>query len=289
MIEGQEGVTWDQWRALAATAEASGYDALLRSDHYLSVDDEGERGALDAWATLAALAATTKTLRLGTLVSPATFRHPAVLAKNALTVDHVSGGRLELGIGTGWHHAEHAAFGFPFPPMRERFDLYAEQVEIVHGLLRPGRFTFTGRHYRLDGVESLPRPVQEPHPPLVLGGSAKPRAAALAARFADEYNVVYADLDTCRERRARIAQACERAGREPIAFSLMTAFAIDGDHARRMGEIRPGWIAGTIEQCAEQLRALEEAGVERVMLQHLLHDDLETVERVGRELIPLVS
>jgi F420-dependent oxidoreductase-like protein len=285
MIEGQEGVTWDQWRALATTAEAAGFDALFRSDHYMSLDDVPGNGSLDAWATINALAALTSTIRLGTLVSPATFRHPSVLAREVVTADHVSGGRVELGLGAGWHEGEHAAFGFPFASTKERFDRLAEQMEIVHRSWTEGPFDFRGAHYTLQHANSLPKPFQDPHPPLIAGGSAKPRGAALAAKWADEYNTVYATLEECRERRERIAAACAEAGRDPIHFSLMTSFAINGDAA----DHHPAWIVGSLDEMAAQLKALEEVGVDGVMLQHLRHDDLEAVELIGRELIPAVS
>jgi F420-dependent oxidoreductase-like protein len=284
MIEGQEGVTWEQWRALATTAEASGFDALLRSDHYMPLDG-GSGGSLDAWATLNALAAITSTIRLGTLVSPATFRHPSTLAREVVTADHVSNGRVELGLGAGWHEGEHAAFGFPFDSVGDRFDRLAEQMEIVHRSWTEGPFDFEGRHYRLHDADPQPKPVQDPHPPLIAGGSAKPRGVALAARWADEYNTVYATVEECRERRERVAAACAEAGRDPIRFSLMTSFAIDGDPA----DHHPAWIVGSLDQMAEQLRALEQAGVGRIMLQHLQHHDLGAVELIGRELIPAVS
>src|SRR3954447_6869629 len=156
MIEGQEGVTWEDWVALAQTCEASGIEALFRSDHYQSFSRPHERGALDAWGTITALGARTSTLRLGTLVSPASFRHPSVLAKLVTTADHVSGGRVELGLGTGWWEAEHAAYGFPFTSMRERMDVLAEQLEIVHGHWADGPFSFAGAHYRLEALDALP-------------------------------------------------------------------------------------------------------------------------------------
>jgi len=311
MIEGQEDVGWEDWVALARTAEEAGLEALFRSDHYLSLEGEGERGSLDAWATLAALAAVTRTLRLGTLVSPATFRHPAVLAKSAATVDHVSGGRVEVGLGAGWHEGEHAAYGFPFPPLGERMDVLAEQLEVVRGLWADGPFAFQGRHYALAEHDDRPKPLQRPGPPLVMGGEARPRSARLAARFADEYNTVYPSVEQCRERRAALSAACEAAGRDPasLAFSVMTGVAVGADEAafreravalaRRGGDdldadaavaaLHPAWITGTPEQAAEQLRALEAAGVERVMLQHLLHEDLDTVRLLGERLAPLVT
>lgn len=302
MIEGQEDVTWEDWVALADTCERCGIEALFRSDHYLSVMGRGERGALDAWATISALAARTDTLRLGTMVSPASFRHPSVLAKSITTADHVSGGRIELGLGTGWSEVEHTAYGFRFNPMGERMDVLAEQLEIVHdGHWGDAPFSFQGAHYTIEGLEARPKPVQRPHPPLIMGGMAGPRAARLAARFADEYNTVSPTLEQVAERRATIVAACEKAGRPPIPFSVMTGALIAADQAgidARARELEewtgqapdPGtWITGTVEQAVERLRRLEEAGVERIYLQHLLHRDLEAVELIGRELVPALA
>src|SRR5512132_2411077 len=205
MIEGQEGVTWPQWQAIATACEEHGVGSLFRSDHYLPLDGHEERPVLDAWGTLCALAATTTTLRLGTLVSPATFRHPANLAKLAVTADQVSGGRVSLGLGAGWHAREHEAFGFPFGSTRERMDVFAEQLEIVRGLWSSGEpLRFEGAHYRVGPVDPQPKPQV---PWLIVGGSAGPRSAALAARFADEYNTVFATPDECRRRRAAVEQA----------------------------------------------------------------------------------
>jgi F420-dependent oxidoreductase-like protein len=288
MIEGQEDVTWADWVALAQACERHGIEALFRSDHYLSVADRRERGSLDAWVTLGGLAAITSELRLGTLVSPATFRHPSVLAKSAVTVDHISGGRVEVGLGTGWWEDEHATYGFPFPPMRERMDALAEQLEIVHGHWADGRFDFSGEHFRLEGLEAQPKPVQRPHPPLIMGGNAGPRAARLAARFADEYNTVFPTVAEARERRGRIAAACEAAGRDPLPFSIMITCVIGADEnevrdrAAQLGDAAEHALKGTVEQVAERLDSYERAGVERVMLQHLLHRDLDAVELIGR-------
>jgi alkanesulfonate monooxygenase SsuD/methylene tetrahydromethanopterin reductase-like flavin-dependent oxidoreductase (luciferase family) len=306
MIEGQEDVTWEDWVALAETCERSGIEALVRSDHYLSVSGAHERGALDAWATINALAARTSTLRLGTLVSPASFRHPSVLARMVTTADHVSGGRVELGLGTGWSEVEHKANGFPFLPMRERMDVLAEQLEIIHdGHWGTGPFSFHGKHYTLEDLDARPKPVQRPHPPLIMGGMAGPRAASLAARFADEYNTVMATLEEIVERRAAIVAACERAGREPIPFTVMTTALIGADEAdvaRRaqdlatwrgepvdLDAVRDTWIAGTVEQVVQRLRTYEAAGVQRIYLQHLVHRDLDTVELIGREIVPAVA
>jgi F420-dependent oxidoreductase-like protein len=303
MIEGQEGVTWPQWQALAAACEEHGVPALFRSDHYLPLDGHRERGVLDAWGTVTALAATTTTLRLGTLVSPATFRHPSVLAKLAVTADQISGGRIELGLGAGWHEGEHAAYGLPFAGTRERMDVFAEQLEIVRGLWGAGELSFEGPHYRLAGVDAQPKPVQDPMP-LIVGGSGGKRSVALAARFASEYNTPFPTLDEVRERRSRVVDAWYEQGRDPgtVRFSVMTGLvagrdrAEAGDRARRVGERTdaPGftppdsWISGTVDEAAEQLRALADAGVHRVMLQLLLHDDLDQVALIGRDLAAAV-
>jgi F420-dependent oxidoreductase-like protein len=308
MIEGQEDVSWPQWVALAQACEAHGVPALFRSDHHLNLGDHPERGSLDAWATIAALGAITTTLRLGTLVSPVTFRHPSALAKLATAADHISGGRVELGLGTGWHDREHAAYGFPYPPLGERMEMLAEQLEIVHGHWGDGAFSFHGRHYDLSDLDAQPKPVQRPRPPILMGGSAGPRAAALAARWADEYNTVSVTVEQAIERRARIAAACAAAGRDPLPFSVMTGFVAGRDRAEleararrlaawagtdadpdRLRASQPGWIVGTLDEAADQLLALRDAGVDRVMLQNLLHDDLDVVELIGRELAPAVA
>jgi F420-dependent oxidoreductase-like protein len=232
MIEGQEGVTWDDWLALARVAEELGFDALFRSDHYGPVVAQEERGSLDAWATLAALAAVTSRIRLGTLVSPATFRHPSVLAKNAVTVDHISGGRVEVGLGTGWNEAEHARYGFPFPPIGERMDVFAEQLEVIHRQWAAEPFSFAGEHYRLTDSDPRPKPVQRPHPNLIVGGSGRPRSIALAARWADEYNTLSTAPDECRSLRERIAAACAREG------ARAAAAVRDEPHPRRQARRR---------------------------------------------------
>ena len=171
MIEGQEGVTWGDWLALAQTAERLGFEALFRSDHYFSGQGVTGRGSTDAWTLLGALAARTERLRLGTLVSPVTFRSPSVLARSAATVDQVSGGRVEIGLGAGWWTEEHTQFGFPFPPTVDRFAMLKEQLEIVDGLLTQQPFSFHGEHYSLDRAELLPSSVQRPRPPIILGGT----------------------------------------------------------------------------------------------------------------------
>ncbi len=306
MIEGQEGVTWDDWQALAATGTRLGYDALFRSDHYLSVDGVRERSALDAWGTLCALAATTQTIRLGTLVSPATFRHPSVLAKLAVTADHVSGGRIELGIGTGWNEPEHRAYGIPFPPLKVRMDRLAEQIEIVRRSWEEGPFSFSGEHWTVEDLDALPKPVQRP-PPLIMGGSAGPRSAALAARWADEYNVLHVDPQTAARSRDNLRAACEAIGRDPatLRLSMMSGFVIGADEAdlraraerlaERQGspvdldELAASWIVGTPDRVIERLGEYADAGVGRVMLQHHLFREDEALEIISSDVMPAVA
>jgi F420-dependent oxidoreductase-like protein len=304
MIEGQEDVTWEQWVALARACGEHGLEGLFRSDHYLSVFTDPARGSLDAWATLAGLAAITERIRLGTLVSPVTFRHPSVLAKQVTTVDHISGGRVELGIGAGWHVPEHRAYGFDYPEDQVRMELLGEQLEIVHRSWSEAPLSFEGRHYRLENLHALPRPMQDPHPPVIVGGHAGRRSAALAARWADEYNTVFATPEGCAGMRERVADAWQAEGRDPdtLRFSLMTGSVVGEDRAELLERARAvmsttresgdpeaflreragSWVVGTVDQAGERLRELEGAGVDRVMLQHLVPDDLGMVALLGR-------
>jgi F420-dependent oxidoreductase-like protein len=295
MVEGQEDVSWDDWLALARAAEEAGLEALFRSDHYASVADRRDRGSLDAWTTLSALAARTERIRLGALVSPATFRHPSVLARSVVTVDHVSGGRVELGLGAGWHDLEHRAFGFPFPDVPERVALLAEQLEIVHRQWTEDGFDYEGSHYTLTDCRAEPKPVQRPHPPLIVGGGARRGTVEPAVRFADEYNTTFAGPDECRRRRARLDAACERAGRDPatLPLSLMTTGVVARDDAElrrrlrrvaeRMGREpgRENTVVGTLAEVVDRLGEYEQAGVRRVMLQNLDHTDVDLVGLLG--------
>jgi alkanesulfonate monooxygenase SsuD/methylene tetrahydromethanopterin reductase-like flavin-dependent oxidoreductase (luciferase family) len=304
MIEGQEDVGWEQWRALAAACEDHGIPALFRSDHYLPLGAVVERQVLDAWGTICALAAITSTVRLGTLVSPATFRHPSVLAKLAVTADHVSGGRVEVGLGAGWNELEHEAFGFPFADLGTRVSVFAEQLQIIRGLTDPASFAFPGEHYRVGPVDALPKPVQE-RLPIIVGGNAAPRSAAVAARFADEYNTPFPAPEDVAPRREAVARAWSEAGRDPerARFSVMTGLLVgrdEGELLDRAGRLAakqasarsareeldavpPSWIVGTVDVVGERLRALAAEGVDRVMLQLLLHDDLDQIALIGGE------
>lgn len=311
MIEGQEDVTWEDWLALAGACEQHGVGTMFRSDHYLSVDDRRERGSLDAWGTIAALGAVTERLRLGTMVSPATFRHPAVLAKLAVTADHVSGGRVEVGIGAGWWEREHELYGFDLPPVGPRMDALEEQMQIVRGHWGEGPFTFEGEHYSARELNALPKPVQKPRPPLILGAKGGPRSLRLGARYADEYNTVMATAEEVADIRRRLDQACEAEGRDPasLPLSMMTGWLVGADRAELLdrasrlsqwkgqgedGEafiagLRESTILGNAEEAVEQLRELEAAGLTRIMGQHLLHRDLDAVALMGREIAPRVA
>ena len=278
MLEGQEGVSWEQWVALAQAAEDANLDGLFRSDHYRSISRGEPAGALDAWVTLAGLAAVTSRIRLGTMVSPVTFRRVPVLAKMVTTVDHISGGRVELGLGAGWYESEHEAYGFAFPPLRERMDELDRQLaELI-------------RHWG-ETPEIQPKPLQKPHPPIIIGGTAKPRTVRAAVAHADEYNTVWPTVDEARERKRAVDDAARAAGREPLRFSMMTSCVVadDADDLKqRLAEFRQlsssdaPEIGGTVEEVVARLREYESAGVERVMLQHVVHEDVAMVNVLGK-------
>jgi F420-dependent oxidoreductase-like protein len=310
MIEGQEDVTWDDWVAIAEACERSGIGTLFRSDHYLSVEDRRERGSLDAWASLAALAAITEKLRLGTMVSPATFRHPSVFAKLAATVDQISGGRCDPGLGAGWWDREHEAYGFDLPELGSRMSAFEEQLEIATRSWEDGAFSFAGEHFSVVDLDARPKPVQRPMP-LVIGGSGGPRSLRIAARFASEYNTTQGTPAELADLRGRLDAACAKRDRDPasLPLSLMTTWIVadtrEGvvDYASRLSawqgkgddgerflvEAPDFWIVGTVEEAVEQLHALHGAGVTRVMAQHLLHRDIEAIELIGREVAPLIE
>jgi alkanesulfonate monooxygenase SsuD/methylene tetrahydromethanopterin reductase-like flavin-dependent oxidoreductase (luciferase family) len=277
MIEGQEGVSWEHWVALAQAAEDAQLDGLFRSDHLRSIVRGDPAGSLDAWGTLAGLAAITETIRLGTLVSPATFRRVSILAKLVTTVDHISNGRTELGLGAGWYESEHHAYGLDFMTTRERLDELDRQLAEV-----------TRQWTEADDI--WPKPVQQPRPPIIVGGTAKPRTVAAAVAFADEYNSVGGSIDEVRERKARLDEAARAAGRDPLRLSIMIGCVVGRDQGeldRRLADFRritggdrPP-ISGTVDQVVDHLREYERAGVERVMLQHLAHEDAEMVTVLG--------
>lgn len=311
MSEPQQGLSYADLLALVRHAEAEGIDAFFRSDHYGSFPGATDNPTTDAWTTLAGLARETSRIRLGTLVSPVTFRHPGTLAKIAATVDEMSGGRVEVGVGGAWNEEEHAQLGLPFPPQRDRFDMLEEELAILHGLWgEPDGWSFEGRHWQVRDALLRPKPVQRPHPPIILGAKGRPRSIALAARWADEYNVNGLDPDEI----APVARVLERASSEarrdpPVVLSAMVGVVLGatqgdvGDRLARLMEIfgfsperAEAWLAsrrryyliGTPEEALERLRAYEAAGVKRVMLQDWLPTDLEMVSLIAREVVPHV-
>jgi F420-dependent oxidoreductase-like protein len=295
--EPQQGAAYDDLLRVARAAEAAGYDAFFRSDHYLAMGDaSGEPGPTDAWLTLAGLARETSTIRLGTLVSSATFRLPGPLAISVAQVDAMSGGRVELGLGSGWFDAEHAAYGIPFPPLAERFDRLTEQLEIVTGLLGtpPGeRYSFEGAHYAVTDSPALPKPVQR-RVPVIVGGMGERRTPELAARFADEFNVPFADLDAAVAQFERVGAA---AGERELVRSVAQVVCVGRDDAevarrahalgRDVDEVLAHGIAGTPARAVDVLgRWRERAGVTRAYLQLLDLADLDQVELVAAEVAP---
>jgi F420-dependent oxidoreductase-like protein len=303
-VEPQFGATYADQLAIAQAAEAHGFDAFFRSDHFLTMGGDGGAGPTDSWVTLGAIARETGRIRLGTMVTAATFRQPGHLAIMVAQVDEMSGGRVELGLGAGWFEAEHTAYGFPFPPaIGERLDRLTEQLEIVTGLWRTPageRFSHDGRHYQLDDSPALPKPLQRPAPPVIVGGMGAKRTPALAARFASEYNVPFAGVDAARGQYARVRAACEAAGRDPGTLALSHAITVfcgaDEAQARRRAEASgmPAGTAGTgvigtPEQIAERLREYAGAGAQRSYLQLLDMRDLEHLALLADEVMPLVA
>jgi len=299
MTEPQQGASYDDQLAVARTAEDAGFDAFFRSDHFLAMGGDGLPGPTDSWVTLAGIARETSRIRLGTLVTSATFRLPGMLAVQVAQVDAMSGGRVELGLGAGWFDAEHTAYGVPFPSTGERFDILEEQLEIVTGLWATPvgeRFSFAGDHYTVADSPALPKPVQQPVPVIVGGGGPK-RTPALAARFAAEYNAAFVSPADAAERFAVVAEACATIGRErPPISSAMLPFAVGRDDAeveRRaaargssVADLRQAGVAGTPGEVVEALGRYAEAGVQRVYLQLMDLSDLDQVELVGAEVKP---
>jgi F420-dependent oxidoreductase-like protein len=310
MLEGQEGVTWAQWLATARACERLGFEGIFTSDHYLSLVPE-EPGSNDAWTLLGALAASTERLRLGTMVSPVTFRSPAVLAKAATTVDRISNGRVDLGMGAGWWEREHRTHGFAFPPVDERMEMLEEQLEIVHGLWSEDVFSFESRHYAIEEGRFVPKPVQRPHPPIIVGGKGGPRIARLAARWADEFNRVGGTPADVRSAFGRVRDAVDAAGRDQASMttSFMTwivagrtedevraraevARSLDptaGPLDAYIDDISADCFVGTVDHVIERMNEYVAAGVERFVLNHELFDDLDHIELIATEILPQVT
>ena len=300
--EPQQGASYDDLLAVAREAERLGFDAFFRSDHFLSMGPgSGEPGPTESWVTLAGLARDTERIRLGTMVTSATFRLPGPLAIAVATVDAMSGGRVELGLGAGWFEDEHRAYGIPFPSTRERFDRLEEQLAIVTGLWTTPvgeRFDFKGSHYQLTDSPALPKPVQQPRPPVIVGGLGKRRTPALAARYADEFNVGFAPLGDFRTLVAAVTAACEQAGRDPSSMTWSTAQVLccgeDEEAYRRRAaaigrepdQLRATGLAGTVAEVTDKLGTFADAGAQRIYLQVLDLSDLDHLRLAAAELAP---
>ncbi len=302
--EPQQGADYQTLRRVAQAAEELGFDAFFRSDHYLKMGDApGLPGPTDSWATLAALAVETRRIRLGTLMTAATFRLPGPLAITVAQVDQMSGGRVELGIGTGWYEAEHAAYGIPFPPLRERFDRFEEQLAIITGLWTTEvdeTFSFDGAHYRLTDSPALPKPAQRPRPPVIIGGTGPRRTPRLAARFADEFNAQFASVPDSAAAFDRVREACEAAGRYPdsMVYSVAQTVCCGKDEAefrrraaaigREPEDLRRSALGGTPGEIAAKIAEYAEIGAERIYLQVLDLSDLDHLELLASDVSPQV-
>ena len=302
--EPQQGADYQTLRAVALAAEELGFDAFFRSDHYLAMGGgSGLPGPTDSWATLAALAVETSRIRLGTLVSAATFRLPGPLAITVAQVDQMSGGRVEFGVGTGWFEAEHTAYGIPFPPLGERFDRLEEQLAIITGLWGTDvgqTFSFEGRHYQLTDSPGLPKPAQRPRPPVLLGGAGARRTPRLAARFADEFNVPFRTVPESAAVFERVRAACEAAGRHPASMTYSVAQTVccgkdEAEFRRRATAIgrepdamRETGVAGTPGEVAAKIAEFAQIGAERVYLQVLDLGDLDHLELIASDVAPQV-
>ena len=302
--EPQQGASYATLRRVATATEDLGFDAFFRSDHYLKMGDvSGEPGPTDAWATLAALAVETERIKLGTLVTAATFRLPGPLAITVAQVDEMSGGRVELGLGTGWFDAEHAAYGIPFPPLKERFDRFEEQLAIITGLWSTpagATFSYHGTYYQLTDSPALPKPVQRPKVPVIIGGGGPRRTPALAAKYADEFNAAFRPAADVAAAFGRVREACGAVGRDPasIAFSAAHVVCCGKDEAelarraasigRELTELRENGLAGSPSEIVDKIGAYAEAGAVTFYLQILDLADLDHLELLASEVLPQV-
>jgi F420-dependent oxidoreductase-like protein len=300
-VEPQQGASYADQLAVAQTAEELGYAAFFRSDHFQAMSGDGLPGPTDSWVTLGAIARETSRIRLGTLVTSATFRYPGPLAIAVAQVDEMSGGRVDFGLGSGWFEKEHDAYGIPFPPLGERFDRLTEQLAIITGLwtTRPGEtFDYTGKHYSISGSPALPKPLQSPHPPIVIGGAGAKRTPALAAAYAAEFNVPFAPIDVVRTQFQRVAAAVEAANRPADSMVYSCAFVLcagrdDAEVARRAAaigrdveELRSNSpLVGTPAEIVDKLGAWTDLGVQRVYAQTLDLSDLAHLELFAAEVM----
>jgi F420-dependent oxidoreductase-like protein len=299
--EPQQGATYDELLGVAKATEELGFDAFFRSDHLHRIGDgDHGPGSTDAWTSLAGLARETSRIRLGTMVTSATFRLPGPLAIIVAQVDQMSGGRVELGIGTGWFEQEHLAYGVPFPDVAERFSRLEEQVEIIDGLLTTplgSRYNFDGKHYCLVDSPALPKPAQSPRPPIILGGAGKKRSAALAARFADEYNA-FSTLEDAQQRFDRVRTAVAAAGRAPESMRYSVAQTVcvgkdDAEVARRahaiglsVADLREEGLTGTPNEIVDKIGRFASIGTSRIYLQLLDLSDLDHLDLIASKVAP---
>ena len=302
--EPQQGATYDEILALALVTEEGGFGAFFRSDHYLKMGEgSGLPGPTDAWITLAGLARDTSRIRLGTLLTAATFRAPGPLAITVAQVDSMSGGRVELGIGAGWFAEEHAAYGIRFPEVKERFERLEEQLAVITGLWGTAvgdTFDFVGQHYSISNSPALPKPVQAPRPPIIVGGHGRKVTPRLAAQYADEFNVPFSSYEVCESQCKLVAQACEAIGRDPdtMVFSAALVLCCGGDGkevsrrassiGRPVDELTENGLAGLPNQVVERILHFGDLGISRLYLQVLDMNDLDHVRLVAEEVLPLV-
>ena len=303
--EPQQGASYETLLAAALATEQNGFSGFFRSDHYLKMGGvSGLPGPTEAWATLAGLARDTTRIRLGTLVSPVTFYRPGPLAITVAQVDAMSGGRVDFGFGCGWYEAEHKAYGLPFPPLKERFDLMAEYLEQITGLwATPDGDTFSheGRFHTFTDSPALPKPAQRPGPPIIIGGRGKSRTPALTARYASEYNTAFCPVQAATSAYGRVREACERIGRDPdeLVYSQALVLCVGADEAevtrraaaigREAAELRENGAAGTVDEVVAKLIAYRDAGVQRFYLQVLDLSDLDHIALAGAEIIPALA
>lgn len=301
--EPQQGATYDDLVRVARASEDLGFDAFFRSDHYLAMNADGLPGPTDAWITLAGLARETSAIRLGTLVTSATFRYPGPLAISVAQVDAMSGGRVELGLGAGWYESEHSAYGIPFPSVGERFDKFEETLAIVTGLWGTPvgeSFSYDGDHFPVKDSPALPKPAQSP-PPIIIGGMGKKRTPELSARYADEFNLPFVDVETSKAQFERVRTACDAAGRDRASLRLSNALvlccgATDADLARRadvlgrdVDELRANGAAGSPAEIVDKLGTFAEIGSSRIYLQTMDLSDLDQLELVASEVLRQVA
>lgn len=306
-LDPQEGMSWSHIVEVATRTERGGFHGLYRSDHLTSTAGILDRAATEAWTTIAGLAGRTSRIRLGTLITPLTFHHPSVLSKVVSTIDEMGSGRVDVSIGTGWNTGEHAALGIDFPDRAERFERLEEYLEVLVGLWGSSPFRYHGRYYRVEGI--LPRPLPARRPPIIVGGHGRRRTPALAARFADEYNIDWPTLDAAHELYGRVDEACVEAGRDPATLGrsallglvigahpgelrarvAAAAEELGGSDADGWLRSRPGWFSGTPPDVVEWLRGYEAAGMQHAQLRLAPAADLDAIDLLAREVLPAVG